>query len=84
MSQADASPRRKGRPWLRGLAVVLVVILAVLAAAYAFRKDIAAEAARMYLDGQDIAVRSLDVTVLGPDRVELRNVTLGSAEQLSV
>ncbi|GAB4224478.1 MAG: hypothetical protein Tsb0032_29180 [Kiloniellaceae bacterium] len=84
MSQGEAPPPRKHRPWWRGLLVAGILLLAVIAAAAGFRKQIAEGLARAYLDGQGIAITSLEVSVLSLDLLEVRNIALGEADELTV
>lgn len=82
MSQSGASPRksRRRRGLRRGGAALL---LALIALAVVFRAEIATRAAVAYLESRGVAVQALDVAELTPDIIELRNVALGEARELT-
>lgn len=82
MSQPAPSPR-KAR-WRHGVLLGAVALLALLiAGAVVFRTQIATALATAYLEAQGVAVRSLAVTRLTFDAVEVTELSLGEARELT-
>lgn len=72
---------RRRRGVLLGAAALLLLIVA---AAVVFRTEVATRAAVAWLEAQGVAVRSLTITEFSPGAIEVSDLALGEARELTV
>ena len=81
MSQPEASPRRSRRRFLLGATALLLVLIVVTVL---FRRELAETSVTAYLEGEGVTVQSLAVTRLTLQTIELRDLALGEAGELTI